>query len=120
MTGAPQTATQVAQHLLALARDHDRLTTELSRLDEAAVRARARYEVTFARAFLEGEGAVDSRKHAARLAVESEWLDTEIADQRVRSCREQLRSIGTRIEVGRSFGSAIKAEVSLAQSGVTP
>lgn len=117
---APQTATEVAQHLLSLAREHDHATAELSRLDEAAVRARARYEITFARAFLEGEGSVDNRKQAARLLVESEWLDVEIADQRVRSCRERLRSIAVRIECGRSFGSAIKAEITLAGAGVTP
>ena len=89
----------------------DAATVEIARLDEAAVRAKGRYQVEYARSFLGQEsGSVDARKQTAVLACQNQWLEAEIAEQQVRACRERIRTIRDQIEVGRSLNSAVKAE----------
>ncbi len=110
MTDTP-TVNDVVRRLAELSRMLDAATEEIARLDEAAVRAKGRYQVEFARVFLrQGSGSVDHRKQTAVLACRDEWLDAEIAEQQVRACRERVRTIRDQSEVGRSRNSAIKAE----------
>lgn len=116
----PSTATEVALNLAAIARRLDQAVTELRALDEESVRARSRFEIDFARAFLSGTGAMDVRKQEAILATADRKLDAEIGEQRVRSQRALIDSLKVRIDVGRSYGSAIKAEIALAGAGLTP
>lgn len=113
----PQTATDVAQNLAAIARQLDAAVSDLRRLDEESVRARSRFEVAFAGAFLSAAGAMDVKKQQAILDTADRKLDAEIADQRVRSQRALIDSLKVRIDVGRSYGAALKAEISLAGSG---
>jgi len=103
-----------------LARDLDSAVRELTRLDEAAVRAKARYEVAFSRALLAAEGkSSEQRKAHATITVERDALDSEIAAQLVRSCRARIDAIKVRIDVGRSYGAALRAEISLGGAGQT-
>lgn len=113
----PQTATDVAANLARIARQLDGAVTDLRTLDEESVRARSRFEVSYARAFLSADGSMDVRKQEAVLATEKEKLDAEIGEQRVRSQRAYIDSLKVRIDVGRSYGSAIKAEIGLASAG---
>jgi hypothetical protein len=116
----PQTATDVAQNLANIARQLDQAVKDLRTLDEESVRARSRFEVAFARAFLDGSGSMDLRKQQAILDTANAKLDAEIADQRVRSQRALIDSLRVRIDVGRSYGTAIRSEMALAHSGITP
>lgn len=110
----PQTSTEVAQGLARLSRQLDSAVTDLARLDEAAIRARSAFEVAYARAFLTAEGAMDIRKQDAVLQTSDLKLTAELAEAQVRATKESIRALGTRIDVGRSLGTAIRAEVSLA------
>lgn len=85
-------------------------TTEVAELDEAAVMAKSVNEVAYAKAFLGGTGAMDLRKQQALLDTADERLGMEIAEQKVRACRERIRTIRDQIEVGRSLNSAVRAE----------
>jgi hypothetical protein len=114
---APMNANEVVLNLADLGRQLDAAVRQLRTFDEDSVRARARYEVLFARHFLNGNSSVDARKQQARLDCEKEWLDAEIADQKVRSQKALISSLGVRIDIGRSYGSAIKAEMALAGAG---
>jgi phage shock protein A len=117
MTDTP-TVNDVVRRLAELSRMLDNATEEIARLDEAAVRAKGRHMVRFAREFLGQEtGSVDARKQTAVLACKDAWLDAEIAEQQVRACRERIRTIRDQIEVGRSLNSAIKAEWSASAVG---
>lgn len=111
------TVNDVVRRLAELSRMLDAATEEIARLDEAAVRAKGRYQVEFARRFLATEGSVDARKQSSVLACKDHWLDAEIAEQQVRACRERIRTIRDQIEVGRSLNSAIKAEWSAGAVG---
>lgn len=108
---------EVASHLLELARQLDAAVKELARLDGEAVQARSTFEVAFAHSFLSGSGAMDSRKQGAILETADVKLAAEIADQRVRSQRELIRAVMTRIEVGRTVSATVRSEISLAGVG---
>ena len=106
----------VVKRLGELSRMLDAATLEAAQLDEAAVRAKARHEVEYARAYLTGEGSVEDRKQAAKLATEREALDADIAAQRLRACQERIRTLRVQIDVGRSLNAAQRSE--WAASGV--
>ncbi len=114
----PITANDVAANLARLARELEMTVTSLGKADEDAVRARARYEVAYSRAVLTAEGRnAESRKAQAVIATETQYLDAEIAAQHVRSHRARIDALKVRIDVGRSVGAAMRAEISLGGAG---
>lgn len=104
------TTNAVIQRLSQLSRMLDDATEEYARLDEEWVRAKAAHQVGYARAFLKSEGSVDARKQLAILEMEGEYFAMELADQKVRACKERIRTLRDQIEVGRSLNSAVKSE----------
>lgn len=113
------TPNEVVLRLSELSRLLGAATTEIAQLDEDAVKARGAYEVAYARAFLTCEGAMDVRKQQAVLDVASVKLTAEIAEQKVRACRERIRTLRDQLEIGRSIGAAIRTELA-ATSGIQP
>ena len=111
------TVNEVILTLAQLGRDLDNKQDEIARLDEEAVRARARFEVSFARAFIQASGAEGLRKQTAVLETEAAKLDAEIADQKLRAAREAIRVLRDRLDIGRSLNSAIKSEWSAQGAG---
>lgn len=107
----------VIQRLVDLSKMLDQATDEVAKLDEEAVRAKSRHEVSFARAFLSADGSVDVRKQTAILEVEKAKLDAEIAEQKVRACRERIRTLRDQIDIGRSLNSAVKSEFAASAVG---
>lgn len=104
------THAQALERLAELSRLLDAATTEVAILDEAAVRAKAAYEVAYAKAFLENTGSMDLRKQIAVYETQDLNLANEIAHAKVRACKERIRTLGIQIEVGRSLASAHKAQ----------
>lgn len=95
----------------------DRATEEVDRLDDAAVRAKGRHRVCYAKAFLDSTGPMDSRHQQAILQCEVPWFEFELADQKVRACKERIRTIRDQIDLHRSLGAAVRSE--WAASGMT-
>lgn len=114
------TLTDIAARLADLSRQLDKATGDADALDRKAVTSRHAYEVAFSRAFLSAEGSMDVRKHKAVLETEERKLDAEIDDQVLRACRARIATIKVQIDTGRSLSAAVRAEVSLAGSGITP
>jgi phage shock protein A len=111
------TANEVVIMLAQLGRDLDNKQHEIARLDEDAVRAKARYEVSFARSFIAAAGAEGLRKQTAVLETELQKLDMDIADQKLRAAREAIRVLRDRLDIGRSLNSAIRSEWAAQPSG---
>ncbi len=111
------TTNQVILELANLGRALDAKQTEIRALDDAAVRARSRYETAYARAFIAATGAEGLRKQTAILEVTDAKLDVEIADQVLRAARESIRVLRDRLDIGRSLNSAIKSEWSAQGAG---
>lgn len=104
------TTNDVVLMLSRLGRQLDAKQEEIRLLDEEAVRARSRYEVAHARAFIQASGAEGLRKQQAVLDSADQKLDAEIADQKLRAAREAIRVLRDRLDIGRSLNSAIKSE----------
>lgn len=97
--------------LAQISRQLDTAQVELANADEAAVRARQRYEVAFSRAILTVEASnADTRKARATLDTETQKLDAEIADQQVRALRTRIAVLRDQVEIGRSLSAALRSE----------
>lgn len=104
------TQAQALERLAELSRLLDTATTDIAAFDEEAVRAKSLYEVAYARAFLNAIGSMDVRKQIAILETQDDSLTYELAQMKVRACRERIRTLGVQIEVGRSIASATKTQ----------
>lgn len=104
------TQAQALERLAELSRMLDAATTEIAVLDEEAVRAKAAFEVAYARAFLDAMGSMDVRKQISIYETQAESLACELALMKVRACKERIRTLGVQIEVGRSIASATKTQ----------
>ena len=100
----------IVLRLSELSRLLDAATIEVAELDEAAVRAKAAFEVEHARAFLADEGPMDARKAQATVKVSDFWLAMELAQAKHRACRERIRTLGVQIEVGRTLSAATRSQ----------
>lgn len=98
------------ERLAELSRLLDNATSEIAVLDEEAVHAKSAYEVAYARAFLDAVGSMDLRKQIAIFETQEQNLHYELAQAKVRACKERIRTLGTQIEVGRSLASAHKSQ----------
>jgi hypothetical protein len=107
------TPTSVAANLAHLARELAALTTGLGDLELRSVNAREDYIMSQAKAFLRAEGPVDVRKYQSLVDTHDERLSAETADALVRQRRAQIAAIKVRIDVGRSVGAVVRAEIDL-------
>jgi hypothetical protein len=105
------TPNSVALALAQLGRDLDATVKSLDVADRQAVTAREDFTVAYARAFLKADGAMDVRRYQATVDTHTERLAAEAAEQVVRGLRRQVESIKVRVDIGRSYGSALKAEL---------
>lgn len=115
----PLTPAKVADQLSALSRQLDELVRTIGAKEREAVNRREDFTLAHSRAFLAAEGPMDVRKHVAIEATHVERLAAELAEAEVRGLRRQIESVKLRVDVGRSLGAALRAEVSLAGSAVT-
>jgi hypothetical protein len=104
------TPEQVISTLSVIGRDIDEASDEISRLDEAAVRARVAYKVAYAEAFLRMEGSMDIRRYTAELETRDLLLTHELADQQHRAAVNQIKALRDRLEVGRSISVLVRLE----------
>lgn len=117
---APITPNDVVIQLAGLARELDVTVGQLEVADRDAAEKRAGYDLAFSRAFVSAVGSVDLRKHTAVIETHQLRADADVADALVRHLRRKVDAIKTRIDVGRTYGATLRAEIGLAGSGVTP
>jgi hypothetical protein len=117
---APINATDVALQLGKLARELDDTVRALEFADRDAIEKRAAADLAFSRAFIGASGSVDLRKHTAAIDTHDQRLAADVADTVVRHLRRRIDAIKTRIDVGRSYGAAVRAELALGGNGDTP
>jgi hypothetical protein len=127
MTGLPEqptvemTPNQIAAALIELGRALDKLVAEYRGLGEGAAKAKQKAEVDYARAYMKGEGAtIEDRKQAAILAAADARYAADLAERKVAGCREAIRAVHARIEVGRTLSATTRDEMKLSGTGVHP
>lgn len=124
-------AETLARQLAALGRDLSDEVARMGELEEEAVDREgdfrwqeSAYDDAFDRAFLDADGAQETRKATARLACTKERslkleanLEWNKAKGRVHTQTANLRALHDRIEIGRSLLSREKALLSLSGIG---
>jgi hypothetical protein len=105
------TPQQVVAQLSELGRQLDAAVVTLRTAETDAALLRHAADIAEAKAFVAAEGPVDLRKRLALLAVATEEDEALVAEATLRWLRSRIRAIDTRIEVGRSYGAAVRAEL---------
>ncbi|MBF6410992.1 hypothetical protein [Nocardia farcinica] len=114
----PQNPNEVVVQLAKLARELDERTRDLNEADVAAVNAREAAKLAEAKAFLSAEGSVEARKNQAFVDTHEIRLAAEVAEAGVRGLQRTIRTLQTRIEVGRTYGATLRSEAALSGAGV--
>ena len=86
--------------------------TALKAADLDATEKRHAADMAESLAFVRAEGSMDLRKHLARIEAGPLEKEALVAEAVVRYLRQRINAIATRIEVGRSAGAALRAELS--------
>lgn len=113
----PLNAHEISAELGKRSRELDALVEEIGEAERDAVGKREDYTLAYSRAFLAADGAMDVRRHTATEDTHEARLAAELAETHVRGLRRRIESVRTRIDVGRSLGAALRAEVSLGGAG---
>lgn len=98
----------ILEHLQSISRDLDKAIEELKTLELAAEKAEAVYRVAKAKAFLSAEGTERAREHQAVLATQTELIERGEAAALARVQVQKIKSLHSRIDVGRTVASAEK------------
>ena len=114
------TPQQVVLQLSQLSRDLDHTVRLLKDADLDAVTKRHTADLAESHAYVQAEGSAELRKHLARIASERQEQEAVVAEAVVRYLRQRINAIGVRIDVGRSMGAALRAELSALPYSETP
>lgn len=117
MSAVPQNSNEVVVHLGSLSRQLDETTQQLNEADVAAVNSRETAKLAEAKAFLAAEGSVDARKNQAIVQTHDVRLAADVADALVRGLIRTVRTLQSRIDVGRTYGATLRSEIALSGSG---
>lgn len=103
----------IVANMAKLSAQLEEQTDKLDAAEIAAVNAKLDYERAYEIAFLAAEGPQYLREVTAKHAAADEREVLEHALREVRSIKAHLSTLQTRIDVGRSAWSALKAEIAL-------
>ena len=109
----PLTPNGVVVHLGNLARELEKATDELGEAEREAIHAKETYRKARDTAFLKAEGPQYLREVLANEAAAVERVASELAAQKASHCKDRCYLIRTRIDIGRSVGSLLRAEMNL-------
>lgn len=108
---APTTPAGVLRQLSELTNELSRTVDALKGAERDAAEKRVAADLAESRAFLAADGAMELRKHTARVAASDKEAEALVAEALVRVLRARIRELDTRIDVGRTFGASLRAEL---------
>lgn len=82
----------------------------LREADYEATRAKIDYDRALSIAFRQASGSIEARRHIATEMCHGRRLAAEEAAVKVRDLKNRIKLLETRIDVGRSYGAALRAE----------
>jgi hypothetical protein len=112
------TTDSVGAQLAKLGQELDKLVEALGEQEIVAIKARSLAQRSEARAYLGAEGPVEERKREAFLYAEDVLQEADIAEAVVRHLKAQIKATEARIDIGRTLGATVRAE--LATLGSVP
>lgn len=106
---------KISDDLDQLSRELDDKTRQYAAEEQKAVEAKRDLEVAYARAYLseDNTGPVEAKTQRARLQTAEERYTAELMAAQVRATKEVIRTLNTRIDVGRTLASTTRAEMQM-------
>jgi hypothetical protein len=101
----------IINQLGTLGRELGELSDLLGDAEVEAVKLRLDFERRESIAFLQAEGSVEKKKHIARLEAQEAEEEFLLADAKVRYLKTRIRVVETRIDIGRTLGATVRAEL---------
>jgi hypothetical protein len=111
MNGPPLTPAEAAKVLWQIGLDIDAKTRELIELRRRRPLLDRDRRMAYARCFLSTDGTLDYRKQRSEVAADEAKFALEAHDQEMEACKDALRALRDRSEIGRSINSNLKEEL---------
>ncbi len=105
------TANEVVIALSKLGAELDATVTALKQAELDAANKRHEADQAESRAFVAADGSMDLRKHLARIAAAKQEQEALVAEAVCRYLKTRIRAIEVRVDIGRSYGAAVRAEL---------
>jgi len=105
------TAASVVSTLGTLTKELQDIVNQLKAADLDASKKRLAADIAESREFVKTEGPMDIRRHQAKIATEHLEDAALVAEALVRHLKLRVRELETRIDVGRTFGATVRAEL---------
>lgn len=109
--GPPLNPAEAARVLWQIGLEIDTKTADLIELRRKRPNLDRARRLAYARSFLSSDGTVDSRKLKAELAADEAKFALEVHDQEMEACKDALRALRDRSEIGRAVNSNLKEEL---------
>jgi SMC interacting uncharacterized protein involved in chromosome segregation len=109
--------TEVIKRLSELSRLLDKATEDIAELDHDFVEKKAKFEKSYAMAFIESTGSMDLRKYEANLKCSNLKLEMELAEQVLRACKERINTLRAQISIGQSVSAALRTQFGAEATG---
>lgn len=114
------TPNAIAANLIQLGRDLNKLVSHFRDLELAAAEAKREAEVSYARAYMSAQGSIEDRKQQAIEQCADARYTSDLADREIAACKEAIKALHQRIEIGRTLSATTRDEMRLAGTGVQP
>lgn len=111
MSAPPATANDVVRGLSTLTERLYQHVRSYADAEREAVEYRLAADIVEARAFLRSEGSVDAKKRQAAIEAEDAESKAAVAEAVVRTLKAKIRAIQVDIEVHRTYGATVRAEL---------
>jgi hypothetical protein len=110
MSSRDLTPNGVTLQLLELARQMQKLSDDLDELEIEAVTKAEDYTREYAKTYLDQSGPVEERKQRTLWLTQDVRLARDIADTMVKAHARKIKTLQTRIDIGRSAAALVRAE----------
>ena len=112
MTNAPLlTPSEVVLQLSELGRELDATVRTLRDAELDMVTKRHQADMAESMAFVRASGSMDLRRHTARIEAGPLEEQALVAEAVCRYLKTRIRALELRVEIGRSYGAAVRAEL---------
>jgi hypothetical protein len=115
--GPPLTPAEAARVLWEISQEIDAKTNDLIELRKRRAGLDRAKRLAYAREYLTVEGTLEYRKQRAVVAADEATFQLEAHDQEIEACKDALRALRERSEIGRAVNSNLKEELRTFQQG---
>lgn len=113
----PDTPMAAVSEMVGLTEELRTTTRAYRQAESDASRKRSAASLSESRAFLNASGAMELRKHLARVEAATAIGEADVAEALVRVLKQEIRTIEQCIDCARTTASTIRAEMSMAGMG---